>query len=443
MGCDDTEKQWDFWGTCIWDIEAKEIIYSESVSKFVWHLTENWFLAYGYSPWGDVDHSSWLNLHQNLDETRTYQEWHEDTIRWIAWHPSGDYFVALTFGNRLVEFESNTGRALGSHELFSSPARILTWIPETTDILSVSHFDFDYDSEISIWSINSNNQRVPSMSQVFSDVDEIQWIKGTQNFVVHSYGGLGRYFLTEWSADSLQQVSKLWEHFEQGASIPYIRYTSDLNRATFYWSGYVDKIKITDDLFRVFQDNNDITIDFQADNIRQIEWSPDDSMIAVAGNVGDSYFLINIYDTTSGDLISSIQRSWMKYFTKFVWSPDSNLLLIIGERLTGGEANSRTITIYKANKNYSQYSTGFDWYEDVLDDSSNAMSASWSPNSQMIAVSYHDAVKILDVNNGLILAQIPMDSINTLDWHENGQYLAGGASDGTIYVWDVSVLMEK
>lgn len=288
--CNDYELFQNFWGDCIWDVNTGELIYAEELSRVKWHPKKLEFLDTGYSPWGDSHQSSWLRLHTELTNEVAFDTFYIDIIHHPEWHPSGEYFVALSSQN-LISFNGFTGEVVEIHELFSMNANLLSWIPQSNNLLSISQSGFDGESTANVWSLDSNDMREPYKQTAIPDIDEIQWIEGTQNFVVHSYGGLGRYFLTEWNADSLEQVSKLWEHFEQDAAIPYIRYTSNLERIAYYWSEYTDEIVITGNLFEIFQNNNNTTIEVQADRILQIEWSPDDSMIATAGEFGDGNFL--------------------------------------------------------------------------------------------------------------------------------------------------------
>ena len=452
--CNDYKLFQDFWGDCIWDITTGELVFTEEVSNFMWHPHKNIFLAYGNSPWGDTDRSSWLAMY-DVGKTTSFETYHLDTIRQITWHPSGEHFTALTQGQRIVNFSSNTGEVLETHSLFGTSSTDITWIPETNSLLAYNNNQFDGNVVLNIWSIDAANHKEPFATHIIRDVDEIQWIENSEDFVVYSRGGLGYYFINIWNSDTFEQETKLWEHFEQGASIPYIRYSPDLEQIAYYWSDFDDEIIITGDLFQLFQRDNDLTISFQADSIRQIEWSPDDSMIATAGIVGElevDRFLIEVWDATTGEKITSIPYSFGQGIPEFKWSPDGNHLAVFAKNQISNSQNGGschiTLDVYNigAGNSYPVESeTQFNW-EQSMYPTANCyyIDLAWSPDGQFIAFTAEQKLYFFApyVDTEPIIT-IETQRLTSLDWHKNGKYLAGGASDGTIYVWDVSDLMEE
>jgi WD40 repeat protein len=443
---------WDFGGSCQLDAKTGKIVQEiEGILRVRWRPYHNDFLSQAINPYGG---SAWIFTnfedYQNLIEDAPAFEFIGD----LVWHPSGEYITVFSKKEGIDGVVSNINitQNLFSKEqqLFSFPVKSITWNPENLSLLSTT------DSADFVWNWDSRSDavRVPSV-QVTENIGtitqsntEVRWISQTEFITISLITDYGINFAYDnrihdaRSGDIISTPLYYYSFFKyltDGGGLPLTSWSTALNQVAYTSFDNRQKVIIADELF-----TEDETVDFEVsvDRIRQIEWSPDDSMIATAGNISDSHFVIDIWNASSGEKISSIHRSWMKHFSRFVWSPDNSILLVIGERLTGGGAISRTLSLYKVSRDYDQYTTGYDWYEDTSSMNANIMNASWSPDSQMIAVSFQDAVKILDVNSGIVLGEVPIDSINTLDWHENGDYLAGGASDGTIYIWDVSALME-
>jgi|GEM_PF-3685279 len=436
---DDTLFQYYGDGNCIWNTVTGELVFGTEPS-IIWNPKQNTFLKIQTSFWGSPDRATFIELHQDFSGEAIANTFFPDTINNVVWHPSGEFFTTLAIGQGISQFDGQSGKLIAQHGLFQPVWGEIIWIPETSELLTISSPYYDQNSTVQVWSIDSNDKYKPERNQLIRDVDEIQWIDDSYQFIVHSKGGMGYYWTNIWDVNTLEHVETIYEHFDQQHNIPTYRFSSNMHRIATYNPDYRDNIEIIDSLHT---HENPVEIAFQTDRTRQIEWSPDNSMIATAGNVGDSYFLIDIWDASTGEKISTIQRGYLQHYDSFYWSPDSSQILVVGERVTGVGATSRFLTLYDVGRDYNQWEITqmVSWYEDVHD-IPNHLDVTWSPNGQIVAISFNTKIRFYDVESKELITTIDNNTINGLDWHESGQYLAGGASDGTIYVWDVSALLD-
>jgi len=387
----------------------------------------------------DLQSSTWIDsTDNNNSENESFQETVWDSEK----QPNGETTVMITGSRRIAVYDPIQQSISEQINLFQSASASISWIPESNSLISWTRGSFSELSVIQKWSLGQDTVTSSVAGTTTYDPDQIRWIENTNNFLVYKWGDTGYHIIEQFDSDELASTGQIFEHIEQNTSLPRVQFSPDMEQVAYHRWDYTDGIIIADDISTVFNDEN-IKLDFEIDSIRQIEWSPDSSMIATGGNVGDSHFLIDIWDAATGEKISTIQRGYLQHYDKFYWSPDSSQILVVGERLTGGGATSRFLTLYEAGRDYSQWEITqmTSWYEDVYD-IPNHFDVTWSSNGQLVAISFDTEIRFYDVESKELITTIDNDTISSIDWHYTGQYLAGGASDGTIYVWDVSALLD-
>lgn len=168
----------------------------------------------------------------------------------------------------------------------------------------------------------------------------------------------------------------------------------------------------------------------EVDHIYQLQWSPDGSWFAVLGRQEDDIaFTVDIYQTVTGhQVVSHLLPVMDQQPYTFLWSPDSEKLLIIGDHLRGKNTYNHWLTVIDVN------TTGI---EIQLEEPYFLGAAVWSPDSRSIALWNEFDVKMLQLNNGVFttvgnLEQTPLK----LTFSPDGQLLVALLEDRTVRVWE-------
>lgn len=431
-------------GTCVLDIRTRAWLNTGLLFNFYWHPLKNHFITTGRAGYGMTPPSSIIRYYDEISENFVMDIddiYYQETIYSHVWHPSGQYLLGITISGQIVKIDITAKTIETQNILFQPPSHTVSWIPDSLSMLSFTGY-WDNLSQVNIWEMN---QTLPVKQNIIDNIDLIQWIENSQDFIIHSWKDSRYYTATIYDSYTLTESGHLF-HFVEQTILPTIRWANDVSSVAYTET---NTVIIENEVFANQTDN--IKLSLQVDRLRQIEWSPDDTMIATVGEIGDESvynFLVEIWDAKTGEPLSSFFIEWLMHYDHFIWNPDGKSIAVTSNRTTGGGCEM-SIGVYdiQIGEFYEIAPTMPRLYWGKYCDDpifySPEPQASWSPDGGMIAVSFDDAVRIFNIREVTVPIKIPIEKINTLDWHESGKYLAGGASDGTIYVWDMSALMEN
>lgn len=434
-------------GTCVWNVKTQELINSGLLFDFLWHPHKLHFVTEDRAGIGMTPPTNIVRYYDDLSEDFVMDiedTYYEETISSLTWHPSGRYLLGITASSQFYKFDVVNRKHNVINASFQPFPHTTSWIPDSLSILSVTG-GWIRLSHVNEWNLNQDqNVFVPAKSQILDDIDSIQWIDNSQDFIAHSWKEWRYYIASIYDSQTLKESRQLLNYVEQ-TNMPIVSWSGDSHRVAYVVDGI---LTIANKMFD--NDSNAIQSNIGVNNLLQISWSPDDSMIATAGSVGDietNYYLIEIWNSYTGERISSFGIDWLEHYDHFIWSPDNKHVLVTSNRTTGGGC-VMNVDVYPVVEGefYNRFSAipefhTFDW---KTESSTNCRvpEATYSPDGQLIAVAFPEALRIFDTHEEDAVVEIPLVNLNSLDWHEDGQYLAGGASDGTIYVWDVSAVMK-
>lgn len=177
------------------------------------------------------------------------------------------------------------------------------------------------------------------------------------------------------------------------------------------------------------------------DNItKQVKFSPDGTLIAVARQNMDNDYGVLIYNMDTSERVATIQGR-MDGFRNMIWSPDSKRLAIMSQRITGGGAQLTAFKTYMiANERY-QFGNSDAWYNEEYPFTNSFMSPYplvWHPDSTLFAVALNNDVRIYDGVQDDPLHIIEIPHVVDLSWSADGKFLMTQTSEGVINLWGLA-----
>jgi len=163
------------------------------------------------------------------------------------------------------------------------------------------------------------------------------------------------------------------------------------------------------------------TLAGEADYVRSIAFSPDDSMLAAAGGPCQRSGEIKIWDLASRRLVRTMQGHKDCIYS-VAWSPDGKLI--------ASGSYDRMVKIWDAG-------TGKE-LRNLQDHIDAVFAVAFSPDGKRLASGSQDrTVKIWDVATGQRLYTLSdaSDGVTGLAYSPSGDQLAAAGYDKTIYVW--------
>lgn len=174
--------------------------------------------------------------------------------------------------------------------------------------------------------------------------------------------------------------------------------------------------------------------------IRQITFSPDGTMIAVARQNMDDDYGVFIYDLETSQLVTTIQGR-MDFYRNLIWSPDSKRLTIISQRITGAGVQITAVKTYTLTNDRYMFGNSDAWYHNEVDMTNSFMSLDalvWHPDSTIFAVAFNDDVRIFDGVQDDPLYILDIAHVVDLDWSANGRFLMTQTAEGLIKLWGIN-----
>lgn len=402
-----------FEGSCIWDAETGAFIASQEFARMVWSPQGDRLLYFGSSGFENID--TWIQVLQwPTRETQIKTGYYSAPLRQVMWHPNTHLLTGLAFNGTLVEFDSLTGDIVSEHLLHTTGGQTFKWSPDSLKIAATDQ------GVLTVWSLPDAKDNLVSQPQFSFDTRQGTYTTGSV-----------KVFWT--SADEFVTLEQTGDY--SGNVVSHLLKRSAISGEIQQWvqgvvygcayilSNGLDKFACSQDNgihLLIVSDSNALTI-LPINDRRLLEWSPDDTVIAMLHYIKDEYSTIEFRNSDTGDLIYGYDTENFNYSP--MWSPDGKL---IATYVDDGTTKSLNILDSETYETVIEFAVGYEY--------------TWSSNSRILAVTNDDSVTLYDAQAGEVMATIEIEWIAALAWSPDGTMLALGMNDGTIRIWDVSDL---
>ncbi len=427
--CNDTGKFTDFWGECIWDAKTYKLVYSQELGRIAWSSNASKFALFGGS--GFESNETWFEIHNSLTAEATDKTGYSAFFIDVEWQPNKDIVVALAGDGTLVRYDASTKKLTNTLTLFTNAAGKLVWSPDTKAIVSIQN-----QTQQLIWELPKSAKSVAEpLKTLYRQIGtygprqtDIVWQNNVAFWSITQagdYQGRVANYVDLYDAKTGEHIDAL-THIETNC---WFDFNSDLSEAA---CTPPDKKELQ--IWGI--KTQTVTSGIPVENVRQIYWSPDDSMIAtVSSNDDEMSETIEIWEVKTSKRISDY-TTYGTAITNFSWSPNSQEFA--AEFATAGmNGEFNTIHVFQvADPAQNQVIN-------LSDESDDLTALKWSYDNQKLLVAMYKTINIYKANDLSKVGSLKILSTKTISLSPDDKLLALGMDDGTIRIWDVSDLMNQ
>jgi len=333
-------------------------------------------------------------------------------IKELALRPKGDLLAVLGWRGQISIWNPSTMKLIRSNQFHTLPQTFISWSPQSDKIVTTQ------DAAVSIWTLSfekdlQNGQPILAYDTSRGDYStsyvDVRWIADNELLSIErtgDYSGNMEIGVFRRSASNANILATLLQLF---------------TRCGYSISSDFEKIACHDNeglqIYEIGEQDPILTIPLKS--AYSIDWSPDDTVIAVIRYTDDGQSIIaEFWSTRDGFLLQSFESA-APYSP--VWSPD-------GKHIALALKDDDSTKLHVIDAVTYETITIIDTYGQFT----------WSPDSHTIALSTDNSIDFYDVITGSLIESAPAQGVSTLAWSPDGQMLALAAYDGTIRTWDVS-----
>jgi WD40 repeat protein/serine/threonine protein kinase len=401
------------------------------------------------------------NAAENFDQMVTLRTLtgHQNSVRSVVWSPDGRFIASGSQDHTIRVWDAASGQLLRTLEKHSHWVRSVAWSPDGRFLASGSD-----DNTVRIWDA-ANGQLLRTLTGHESWINHVKWSPDGRYVISASHDGTLRI----WEV-STGEVIRTMYHTPAASSVAWS------HDGSYIVSGSDGALRLrhagTGKLLHRLIGHTGWVGD--------VMWSPDDRYIVSAS--ADN--TVRMWDAATGAMLR-VLSGHTEYVNTTVWSPDGRYVvsggwddvIIIwlartGERLatlTGhkdgvwsvawssdgrflasGSADG-TIRIWGLNRTASAVTptrtstpvagaavpVRMIELRTLTGHEKRVQSVAWSPDGRFLASGADDnTVRVWDVETGQLLQTLTGKA--TVAWSPDGRYLAAGSDDNTVRVWDAA-----
>lgn len=391
-------------------------------------------------------------------QLRTFER-EGDSIYSVAWSPDGEQLAIGGFEGIVVIWDAETGEQLLALEGHTESVSSVAWLPEPPGGTGgeMNLISGAMDGIVIAWNAETGEQ-LRTLEGHTAPVLSVAWSPDSNRLVSGSLDGMrvwntsnddevemgallntpersaGSVSGAAWSPDGNQLASGSWDDNtvviwdgETGKKLRTLKGHSEAV-SSVAWSpdgamlasGSYDEIVI---IWDAETGEKLLSLEGHSEGVKSVSWSPD-SVNVTSASFDDTMI---IWDVETGEQISTLEGHYSPV-SSAAWSPD-------GKRIASGSWDE-TVIIWNPK-------TG-EQLHNLKGHGVSVKSVSWSPDGELLASGEYGIGNVIvwDTETGEELHSLEAHGrpVTSVAWSPDGAMLASGSWDGTVIIWDATLL---
>ncbi|MDX2138472.1 MAG: WD40 repeat domain-containing protein [Chloroflexota bacterium] len=377
-------------------------------------------------------------------------------VRAVAKRPAVSEWAVLTWDGQSAVHGLDTQKALHTRLAHPPSARLLMWSPDGRSLAA----DTPTGAVVVLWDTAS---AVHSQSRAAFNpfpgwrVDALRWsadrrwLSGVISIPeITAPGAYPTAIIARWDgrtgkySDILHETQGYFAWDGSGDNYTEYTWSEDFSRVVERRLGekHITVYTVSTSASGAVAPDHAIATIPMIDRLAIVEWSPDNTMLAIVTRDQMRETSAWVYNAQTGALIHRLHPTFPTTLYDLSWSPDSRMVALIGNRGMAGsgewEYRLDILQIDPARAEAAHVTT-------VLDTDTPFYPA-WHPDSHVIAVTTSQGVALYPVESAPVaseadpIALVPGVRAVALAWSPDGTRLAGSHEDGTIRIWDLALM---
>ncbi|MDL1901853.1 WD40 repeat domain-containing protein [Anaerolineae bacterium CFX9] len=375
-------------------------------------------------------------------------------VRSIVKRPNADVWALLTGDSQMMTWGLEKAEPLQVRSVHSQPPYLLAWSSDNQHLAAAS----PAGESITIWDITIRDQPQAQREAIPYqgwNLDELRWGVDGDTLIgflsipeITAPGAFPIAFIVEWDSQTGKYLGTLHEtpgyvaHDGSGDYLPHYIWSDDFIRVVTEMGDRALTISTAGGESDFFSPDEEITTIDIVDDLSEIIWSPDNTLLAVITHDSQGETSAWVYDAKTGDLVNRLRPSFWATLYDISWSPDSSMVALVGRRgIAGSGETEYGLDVLEVDPSSDEAA-----HITTLMDIDTTFHHAWHPESRAIAVTTSVGIGIYSLQNTPIgvnpspIILIPDMQATVVDWSPDSSYLASGHENGTTRIWDMNTL---
>lgn len=348
----------------------------------------------------------------------------------FAWKGETNRLTTILGNGEIKTYDAESASVINESYFFTAPINQIAIHPYNQEIASAS---FGYDQDTHLWDLNASLIE-PRLSFYIEPAEMVDY---TPNGLELIAGGIiytdivANQNIDAFNPETGVYLRDIAAFYDQG----------DAPTPRYWNSDYSQYVEATSPHSALLPNGLTLTLS-QNLILSDIIWSPDNRLVATVERYPDDYsFIIRTWNVETASNINGYYSGMFNY-QGLVWSPNNQQIAVLLEHPTGSNIYLRGLRVFSVIQDeiYDFDRSDFEFFVDVnIDEVKQQVRAAWNSDGSLLAISSPDSLQIHNLSNGTeeALISLPAYEIEDLEWSGDDRFIAGGSTDGLIYLWAV------
>ncbi len=316
----------------------------------------------------------------------------------------------------------------------------VSWSPDGTRLAVLGRTGDQ--PKVEIWTLSGGSlSGTPALEFSPSIADTFDWLPGGHSLVTHGTQASNdeeTFSVIKWDTETGQPIDTLLDAKVERPVIGEYQgekaYDFVMPPILAWNKDYTQFASSTENHAAKFSSGMTFSVgDDPQSRVQLIQWSPDDSLIAIVYGTDDTYQVALVNSQTLNPILSDFGEDY--WVVSMDWSPDSSTLAAASIWANPFQP-SVNVRFYHIGQVARHGSGEVILSADIPDEAKQrSASLSWSPDSQMIGIAFPSEVAFYESHTFSKIGSLKEPDIMSLDWNISNKLIVGGDADGVLHFW--------